>query len=129
MRWLGLTGGYQYAESTITKFQSNPVLVGKWTAEVPRNSATAQVRLERRGLGVLAVDARLSGRQYDDTANTLVLHGYTQLNAYAEHGFGERWTVYASAQNLLDRGIEAGRTPVLTLGTPRTVLGGVRFRR
>ena len=128
-RWMGLTGGYQYAESTISKFGADATLVGKWTAEVPRNSATARVRLERARWGVLAVDARVSGRQFDDTANTLVLRGYAQWNAYAEHGFGERWTVYASGQNLLDRGIEAGRTPVLTLGTPRTVLAGVRLRR
>ncbi len=128
-RWLGLTGGYQFAVSTVTKFQADATLVGKWTAEVPRNSGTAQVRLERGGLGVLLLDVRTSGRQFDDTANTLELHSYTQLNAYAEHRFGERWTAYASAQNLFDRGIEAGRTPVLTLGTPRTVMGGVRFRR
>ncbi len=128
-RWVAVTGGYQFAVSTITKFPADATLIGKWTAEVPRNSATAQVRLERGGLGVLLLDVRTSGRQYDDTANTLVLHSYTQLNAYAEHGFGERWRVYASAQNLFDRGIEAGRTPVLTLGTPRTVMGGVRFLR
>ena len=42
-----------------------------------------------------------AGGSIDDTANTLELHSYTQVNAYAEHGFGERWTMYASAQNLL----------------------------
>lgn len=127
--WMQFTGGYQFAVSTVTRFDGFPGLVGKWTAEVPRNSATGQVRFERRGLGVLLVDMRTSGRQFDDSANMFELHSYTQLNAYSEHGFGERWTVYASAQNLLDRGIEAGRTPVLTLGTPRTVMAGMRFRR
>ncbi len=127
--WMQVTGGYQLAVSTITRFQADATLVGKWTAEVPRNSATAQVRWERRRVGVLGVDVRTSGRQYDDTANTLVLHSYTQVNAYAEHSFRERWTVYASGQNLFDRGIEAGRTPVLTLGTPRTVMAGLRFGR
>ncbi len=128
LRWMTLTGGYQYARSTVTKFQADPTLVGKWTAEVPRNSATAQARFERSGWGVLSLDLRTSGRQFDDSANVYELHGYTQLNAYGEHGFGERWTVYSSAQNVFDRTIEAGRTPVLTLGTPRTVLAGLRFR-
>jgi len=128
-RWVGVTGGYQFAVSTVTRFQSDRTLEGKWTAQVPRNLATMQVRFQREGLGVLGLDVRTSGRQYDDSANTFELHSYTQMGAYAEHGFGERWVVYASAQNLFDRGIEAGRTPVLTLGTPRTVLAGVRFRR
>ncbi|GAC1362144.1 MAG: TonB-dependent receptor [Acidobacteriaceae bacterium] len=127
--WIGVTGGYQLAISTVTRFQADPTLVGRWTAQVPRNSATLQLRLERRGLGVLVLDARTSGRQFDDSANTFQLHSFTQLNAYAEHAVGERWAVYASAQNLFDRSIEAGRTPVLTLGTPRTVLAGIRFRR
>ncbi len=127
--WIGVTGGYQFAVSTVTRFQADPTLVGKWTAQVPRNSATAQVRLERGGLGVLSLDVRTSGRQFDDSANSFELHSYTLLNAYAEHGFGEAWAVYVSAQNLFDRSIEAGRTPILTLGTPRTLLAGLRFRR
>ena len=127
-RWIGLTGGYQFAVSTVTQFRTDPALVGLWTPQVPRNSATAQVRFHRPRLGVLTVDVRTSGRQFDDSANTFELHGFTQLNAYAEHGFGERWRVYASGQNLVDRAIEAGRTPVLTLGTPRTVLAGIRFQ-
>ncbi len=128
-RWVGVTGGYQFAVSTVTRFQLDRTIEGKWTAQVPRNLATMQMRFHRDGLGVLALDVRTSGRQYDDSANTFELHSYTQMGAYAEHGFGERWVVYASAQNLFDRAIEAGRTPVLTLGTPRTVMAGVRFRR
>ncbi len=128
-RWLSMTGGYQFALSTVTRFQADPTLVGRWTAQVPRNSATAQLRFERGGLGVLSLDARSSGRQYDDSANSFELHSYFQLNAYAEHGFREHWALYISAQNLFDRSIEAGRTPVLTLGTPRVVLAGLRFRR
>ncbi len=128
VRWLRFTGGYEFALSTVTKFPGDPTLVGRWTAQVPRNSATAQVRVARERWGVLSLDVRSSGRQFDDSANLYELHAYTQLNAYAEHSVGERWTVYASAQNLLDRAIEAGRTPVLTLGTPRAVMSGLRFR-
>src|SRR6185437_3050044 len=53
---LSLTGGYQYAISTVTKFQVNPMLVGKWTPEVPRNSATLQARLQKERVGTLSVD-------------------------------------------------------------------------
>jgi outer membrane receptor protein involved in Fe transport len=124
-----LTGGYQYAISTVTEFQADPTLVGNWTPEVPRNSATLQTRFHKERIGVLAVDLRTSGRQYDDSANQFKLNGYAQVDLYAEHAFGRRWRIYSSVQNLLNSEIQAGRTPLLTLGAPRIISGGVRLFR
>jgi len=126
-RWMSLIGGYQLAFSTVTKFQADPTLVGKWIPQVPRNLVTAQIRFERERLGVFSVDLRASGQQFDDTANQYRLAGYGQVDLYAEHQFGERWSVYGMVQNLTNQPVEAGRTPILTLGSPRTVLAGVRF--
>ncbi len=126
--WLTLTSGYQFALSTVTKFQPDPTLVGKWTPQVPRNSVTAQLRLERERLGVLSLDLLATGQQFDDSANAYRLAGYGQANLYAQHNFGSHWQVYASVENLLNHGIQAGRTPVLTLGTPRTTSVGLRLR-
>jgi len=126
---LSLTGGYQYAISTVTKFQVNPMLVGKWTPEVPRNSATLQARLQKERVGTLSVDLRASGQQFDDSANQFRLAGYAQVDLYAEHTFGRRWQVYSSVQNLANTEVQAGRTPLLTLGAPRIVSFGVRFSR
>src|ERR1700744_5075497 len=113
-RYLTVTGGYQFAISTVTKFQADPTLVGKWTPQVPRNSASLQMRFERSRLGVLSVDLRTSGQQYDDSANQFRLAGYAQVDLYAEHVFRRRWTLYATTQNLLNQPVEAGRTPLLT---------------
>jgi outer membrane receptor protein involved in Fe transport len=126
--FLTLTGGYQFAISTVTKFQADPTLVGKWTPQVPRNSASLQARFENEWLGTLAVDMRTSGRQFDDSANQFKLDGYAQMDVYAAHSFGERWEVYCSAWNVLNEAVQAGRTPMLTLGAPRTVEIGVRLR-
>ncbi len=123
-----LTAGYQLAVSTVTRFQADPTLVGKWTPEVPRNSFTVQGRWDGRRWGTLALDLRTSGRQYDDSANVYELHGYTEVGGYYERTIRERLSGYASVQNLLDRRIEAGRTPLLTLGTPRLVEIGIRLR-
>ena len=84
--------------------------------------------MERAGWGTLLLDAHVSGRQYDDSANRYQLHSYAQFNAYAAHRLWGPVEIYGSAENLLDRSIEAGRTPVLTLASPRTVLAGVRLR-
>jgi outer membrane receptor protein involved in Fe transport len=126
--WMSVIGGYQLAFSTVTKFQADPTLVGKWTPQVPRNLVTMQMRFSDPRLGVFAVDLRASGQQFDDSANQYRLAGYGQVDLYAAHNFRERWTVYGMVQNVTNEPVEAGRTPILTLGSPRTVLGGIRFR-
>jgi outer membrane receptor protein involved in Fe transport len=125
--FLTVTGGYQYAVSTVTKYQVDPALVGNWTPQVPRNSATLQMRFERARLGNVSVDLRTSGRQFDDQANQFELAGYAEVDLYAEHAFGRRWRVYSSVQNLTNEAVQAGKTPILTLGAPRTVTVGLRL--
>lgn len=125
--WLTLTGGYQYALATITKFAPQPQLVANWLPQVPRHAATAQLVLEKRSLGILAWSARASGRQFDDDQNRFLLHRFFRLDAYAEHEFGRHVRLYASVENIADRAVEVGRTPVLTLGQPRTATVGLRF--
>jgi outer membrane receptor protein involved in Fe transport len=127
--WVSVIGGYQLAFSTVTKFQADPTLVGKWTPQVPRNMATAQIRFSKQRVGVFSVDLRTSGHQFDDSANQFRLSGYGQVDLYGEHSFGERWRMYLQVQNLLNQPVEAGRTPLLTLGAPATLTGGVRFGR
>jgi outer membrane receptor protein involved in Fe transport len=127
--WMSVIGGYQLAFSTVTKFQADPTLVGKWTPQVPRNMATLQLRFSRERLGIFSVDLRTSGHQFDDSANQFRLAGYGQVDLYGEHSFRERWRIYLQVQNLLNQPVEAGRTPLLTLGSPLTVTGGVRFSR
>src|ERR1700756_2410590 len=125
-RWFGITGGYQYARATVTKFSQEPELVGKWIPQVARNMATAQVQMSQKRWGLLSVQARASGRQYDDDQNMYLLHGYFRLDIYGSHDFGRRFQVFAAGENLFDRAIEVGKTPVLTLGTPRVARFGLR---
>lgn len=123
---LSLIGGYQLAVSTVTKFQADASLVGKWVPQVPRNSASLQARFEKAKIGTFALDLRTSGRQFDDSANQFMLDGYAEVDLYAAHSFGERWEIYSSVRNLLNDEMQAGRTPILTLGAPRTVTLGLR---
>ena len=126
--WIGLEGGYQFADATVTQFAPETSLVGRWIPQVPQNLATAQVHLTRPHWGVLSLQAAESGHQFDDDANVYLLHGYFRLDAYAEHNFGRRVTAFADGENLFGRAIEVGRTPVLTLGTPQVVRVGLRWR-
>jgi len=129
LRFMSVIGGYQLAFSTVTKFQADPTLVGKWTPQVPRNMGTVQIRFQSERWGVLSVDLRSSGQQFDDSANQYRLAGYAQVDLFAQHVFKRQWQVYLGTQNLLNQPLQAGKTPILTLGAPVTVLGGIRFSR
>src|SRR5581483_11641239 len=62
----------------------------------------------------------------DDDANRFLLHGYFRLDAYASREFGRHVEFFAAGENLFDRSIEVGKTPVLTLGTPQVARFGLR---
>ena len=119
--------GYQFAHAVVTSFPAQTTLVGKWIPDVARESVTAQLRLRSARLGELTVAARNSGRAFDDSANTYVLHSFFELDAYGERTLGRGFTAFVAAQNLLDRRADVARTPVLTQGIPVVVQGGVRF--
>jgi outer membrane receptor protein involved in Fe transport len=125
--WINVEGGYQFADATVTKFAPEPDLIGKWIPQVARNMATTQVRLTRPRIGVLSMQGRISGRQFDDDANAYLLHSYFRLDSSAEHNFGRHVVAFASGENLFDRSIEVGKTPLTTLGTPRLARVGIRL--
>ena len=99
--WVSLEGGYQYADATVTSNAKQPKLVGNWIPQVARNMATTQVAFSRRRFGLLSVQGRISGRQYDDDANQFLLHSYFRLGAYASHDFGHHLTAFAAGDNLV----------------------------
>jgi outer membrane receptor protein involved in Fe transport len=124
-RWLAVDGGYQYAHATVTRGSQD---LGNWIPEVARNLATTNLRAYRPAIGTLNLQARLSGRQFDDAANQFRLHGYFRLDAYASHDFGKRLQVFTAGENLLNRQIEVAETPTITLAMPRVARAGLQVR-
>jgi outer membrane receptor protein involved in Fe transport len=131
--WRGLSGdvSYQFAVATVTQFNNSfPAqvnLLGNWIPEVPRQSISTQLRYDAPRVATLIVNAIYEGREFDDAENTAVLHPYARFDLYAERKMGHGLSLYASSQNVLNRTIDAGLTPTLTLAAPRIVEGGVRF--
>ncbi|HWG19225.1 MAG TPA: TonB-dependent receptor [Terracidiphilus sp.] len=131
--WMAVDGGYQYAHATVTRGTQD---LGNWIPEVARNMATLNVRAFRPRLGTISLQCRMSGRQFDDDTNTLLLHGYFRVDAYGSHSIGGRFEVFAAGENLLDRDIEVAKTqatkpglpPTTTLGQPRTARVGILLR-
>ena len=131
--WRGFdaTFGYQLAVATVTAFQSSSPaqanLTGKWTPEVPRQSVTATANYAAPRVAAFHLIASYQGMAFDDALNTFVLHPYARFDMLADRALGHGLSIFAGAQNLLDRAIDAGRTPILTLAAPRVVQGGVRY--
>ena len=131
--WHGIDAGfgYQLAIATVTAFNaSSPVqanLTGNWIPEVPRNMATARVNWNSAEVANLHLIASYTGRAFDDANNQFLLHPYARFDASADRTLWGGLSVYAGAQNLANRAIQAGWTPVLTLAAPRLVEGGLRY--
>ncbi len=131
-RTLSADLGYQYAHATVTNFTPPPTppqpsLVGLWIPQVPRHTATAQLRFHPSPRYTATLAARETGHAFDDSSNFYKLHAFFVLDAYAEAHLTPHLTPYIGFQNLLNRAIETARTPALTLGTPFTAQGGLRL--
>jgi outer membrane receptor protein involved in Fe transport len=124
-RFLSADGGYQYARATVTR---GPQDLGNWIPEVARNMATLNLRAFSARFGMLGLQSRLSGRQFDDDANLFLLHGYFRLDAYASRSLGRHFELFAAGENLFDRQIEVSKTPSTTLGQPRAARAGFTVR-
>ncbi|MDE1155402.1 MAG: TonB-dependent receptor [Acidobacteriaceae bacterium] len=123
--------GYQLAIATVTAFRSDSPaqanLTGKWTPQVPRQSVTVTANYAAAHVASFHLIASYQGMQFDDAANQFVLHPYARFDLSADRTLRHGFSLYAGAQNLLNRSIDAGRTPTLTLASPRLVQGGLRY--
>ena len=132
--WRGLNAslGYQLAMATVTAFNATSAvqanLKGNWIPEVPRQSVTMTANYVAPKLVSVHLIASYAGQAFDDAANQYVLHPYARFDLSAERDLRHGLSCFAGAQNLLNRSIDAGRTPILTLAAPRLVQAGLRYR-
>ena len=76
-----------------------------------------------------AITARYVGPQFEDDLNTLPLGGYVVIDVALSRAV-TRWSeVFVAIENLFDRTYTTGRTTdgVVSIGTPRSVRGGLRL--
>ncbi len=74
-----------------------------------------------------SADWRLVGSQFDDDRNVFALERSSMLDARVGWRLGRRAEVFVAMENALNEEQEVGRTPLLTLGVPRTTRAGVRI--
>lgn len=120
---LRLSAGYLFCDSVVTAGE----LEGKRLPQVARNTLSAQ--LVWSGPSTIGAQARWSSLQFDDDVNQFPLRSYFVADAYVAHPIANGIDLTLAVENIFDRRIEAGATPVITRGQPRSIRAGVRFGR
>ncbi|HVL68172.1 MAG TPA: TonB-dependent receptor, partial [Vicinamibacterales bacterium] len=88
--------------------------------QVPRFQHAAGARVAARRLRASAA-WRHSGPQFDDDRNAFELRGSSMVDARAGWMLRRGVEVFGAVENLLDTEQDVGRTPLRTVGLPRTV--------
>lgn len=94
--------------------------------QVPRYQGAVSVRFTDPRWLTATVQARVVGRQFEDDRNTLVLDDAAVVDAFASRAIASGLHVFVGVENLFDAEVQVGRTPILSVGLPRTAHGGLR---
>jgi outer membrane receptor protein involved in Fe transport len=122
-----VSAGLTFLDATV-RAAPDPVLIGKRVPQVPKRQGGAQLRYDDPHGLVLGVQARFSTAQFDDDLNSLSLGGYWTLDAMFGHSLNEWVSFFVAGENLGDAQYDVARTPLRTIGPPRTIRGGFRVR-
>ena len=94
--------------------------------QVPNYQGSLSVRFTDPRYLTATLQTRVIGRQFEDDRNTLVLDDAAVVDVFASRAIATRLHVFVGVENLFDTVVEVGRTPILSVGLPRTAHGGVR---
>jgi outer membrane receptor protein involved in Fe transport len=125
---LTLSGGYLFVDSRVTDFPANPVLEGLLVPQVAPHQFGAQLKYSPTKIGTIGLQIRANSSQYDDDLNQFRLAGFGTADVFFSRRLTSKIEFFAAVENLFDSKIESGKTPVLTLASPRTARVGLRFR-
>ena len=118
---------YLFNDATVRDFVANPIIEGKYLAQVPRNRFTMGATYDNPEAVTVAVHGRYVGQQFDDDLNQLPLEHYFVVDATISRRMGEGAEIFLAVENLFNNDYPV-RTNPDTIGTPVLIQGGVRFQ-
>lgn len=123
--WLVMSVAEAFIDSTFVE-AIEPGLAGRKVPQVPKVSSSMGARFNIPAGVTTAVTYRSIGRQFDDDLNTLSLGAAAIVDATVSKTIGPRARVFGAVENAFDSVYDVGRTPVVTVGLPRTFRAGIR---
>lgn len=112
--------------STFVDAPAQPLLVDKRVPQVPSHQLGLGVTyLDPRGF-TGSLQARRVGTQFDDDLNRFELESFGVVDLFLGQQLMRGLHLFAAVENLGDVDYDVGRTPIRTIGWPRTVRIGLR---
>ncbi|HEV3486598.1 MAG TPA: TonB-dependent receptor, partial [Vicinamibacterales bacterium] len=107
-------------------FTEGADLVGLRVPQVPRVHASTGVRATSGALAA-SVEWRYISRQFDDDRNQFALEPSSMVDGRLGWRVRRGIELFAAVENVFDEEQDVGRTPLRTIGLPRTFRSGVRL--
>ncbi len=112
--------------STFADAPAQPLIEGNRVPQVPTYQLGASVTyVDPRGF-TGSLQGRLFGAQFDDDLNAFELASYGVVDVSVSQQLRRGLHAFVALENLLDADYDVGRTPIRTIGWPRSVRVGVR---
>ncbi len=124
---LTLTGLAVFTASHFSHTPKQPAIQGKRVPQVPTYQLGASVTYADPRLLTASAQLRFTGAQFDDDLNQFELRAFGVVDAYASRSLARRAQAFVAVENLFDTEYDVGRTPVRTVGWPRTFRAGLRL--
>jgi len=106
-----------------------PELEKKHVPQVPRYQLGLGASYSDPRAVTVQAQLRILGRQFDDDLNRFELRGFAVLDASATRSVAGGLQLFLAVENLFDAEYDVGRTPLRTIGWPRTLRAGLRLFR
>jgi len=111
---------------TSVHFTGNTTLRGNRVPQVPSYNFGGGVQYTRQPWTASA-QLRVTGAQFEDDLNIFTLRRATVVDIFGSRTLARWISAFAAVENAFDSIYDVGRTPVLTIGLPRTARAGVRI--
>lgn len=106
------------------RFKGDTSLRNNRVPAVPRYTLGVNVRYSYRAW-TASSQLRVTGPQFEDDLNLFTLRRATVVDLFGSRTLARRINAFVAVENLLNEEYDVGRTPILTIGLPRTARAGV----
>jgi outer membrane receptor protein involved in Fe transport len=126
-RTLTLSAVAALTSSRFIELTELPALEGNRVPQVPAWQLGLTATYANPRIATVAAELRALGSQFDDDRNELELDEFGVLDVYAGRAIRRELQAFVAVENVFDAEYDVGRTPIRTVGWPRTVRAGVRL--
>lgn len=124
---LSVTGTAVLTASHFVESPAQPDIEGNRVPQVPAWQLGASLTWTDTRVATIVTHVRAWGMQYDDDQNQLELRSYATVDLSATRSLARGLHLFVAVENLFDVEYDVGRTPVRTVGWPRSLRVGVRY--